>query len=92
MSSTWLSVSLFARAMTFQVTQAWFIKGFGALQGRHAYCACRPSLRGEQIRKRDTVRDLYGDKKRTRGGIINEYVRGLHDLIAFQHEKHFCHL
>lgn len=62
------------------------------MEGRHAYCACRPSPEEEQIRKRDTVRDLYGDKKRTKGGIINEYVRGPDDLIVFQHEKHFCYL
>lgn len=92
LSSTLLSVSLFARAMTFSVTQVWFIKGFGAPKGRHANYACRPSVREQQISKRDTVRDLYGDKKRTKDGINNEYVRGLFELIVFQHVKHFCHL
>lgn len=92
LSSTLLSVCLFASAMTFSVTQVRFIKGFGALKGRHANYACRPSVGEQQISKRDTVRDLYGDKKRTKGGINNEYVRGLYELIVFQHMRHFSHL
>lgn len=62
-------------------------KGLGALKERHAYYACRPSVREQQISKRDKVRDLYGDKKRTEGGINTEYVRGPYELIVFQHVK-----
>lgn len=91
-SSTLLSVSVFARAMTFSVTQVWFIKGFVALKERHAYYVCRPSARDQQISKRDTVRDLYGDKKRTKGGANNKCVIGRDNLIVFQNFKAICHL
>lgn len=67
-------------------------KGDSSSASRRANCACRPFPEEEKIQWRDTVRDLYGDKKRTKGGIIAKYVRGLNDIIVFQHEKHFCHL